>query len=83
MGAWAADGFSNDDALDWLDDFVAAPSIEMLRDTLDAVSCLAIFGIRFATDHEGHPRKREQVSFVGGVDEHFAFDAVATFEHDF
>ncbi|MEQ1865496.1 MAG: DUF4259 domain-containing protein [Micropepsaceae bacterium] len=38
MGAWATDSFSNDDALDWLVDFAAAPTIEMLRDTLEHVT---------------------------------------------
>ena len=37
MGAWAADSFSNDDALDWLEAFTEAPTLEMLRDTLDAI----------------------------------------------
>jgi len=37
MGAWAADSFSNDDALDWLEAFTAAPTLEMLRDTLDSI----------------------------------------------
>ena len=37
MGAWAADSFSNDDALDWLFAFTEAPTVEMLRDTLDAI----------------------------------------------
>ena len=37
MGAWATDSFSNDDALDWLEAFTAAPTLEMLRDTLDAI----------------------------------------------
>jgi hypothetical protein len=37
MGAWAADSFSNDDALDWLDAFTQAPTLEMLRDTLDSI----------------------------------------------
>jgi len=37
MGAWAADSFSNDDALDWLFAFTEAPTAEMLRDTLDAI----------------------------------------------
>lgn len=40
MGAWASDSFSNDDALDWLQDFVEAPTIEMLRDTLEHVTTL-------------------------------------------
>jgi hypothetical protein len=38
MGAWATDSFSNDDALDWLLDFAEAPTIEMLRDTLEHVT---------------------------------------------
>lgn len=38
MGAWATDSFSNDDAVDWLLDFVEAPTIEMLRDTLEHVA---------------------------------------------
>jgi len=37
MGAWATDSFSNDDALDWLLAFVDTPTVEMLRDTLDAI----------------------------------------------
>lgn len=37
MGAWATDSFSNDDAMDWLDAFTEAPTLEMLRDTLEAV----------------------------------------------
>jgi len=37
MGAWAADSFSNDDALDWLIAFTERPTVEMLRDTLDAI----------------------------------------------
>jgi hypothetical protein len=37
MGAWAADSFSNDDALDWLFAFTEAPTVEMLRDTLDTI----------------------------------------------
>lgn len=37
MGAWAADSFSNDDALDWLEAFTQAPTREMLRDTLDGI----------------------------------------------
>lgn len=40
MGAWATDSFSNDDALDWLVDFAEAPTIEMLRDTLEHVTSL-------------------------------------------
>ena len=40
MGAWATDSFSNDDALDWLQDFADAPTIEMLRDTLEHVTTL-------------------------------------------
>ena len=40
MGAWASDSFSNDDALDWLLDFVEAPTAEMLRDTLEHVTNL-------------------------------------------
>ena len=38
MGAWATDSFANDDALDWLLDFVEAPTIEMLRDTLEHIT---------------------------------------------
>ena len=38
MGTWAADSFSNDGALDWLQDFVEAPTMEMLRDTLEYVT---------------------------------------------
>ena len=37
MAAWAADSFSNDDALDWLIAFTDAPTLEMLRDTLDSI----------------------------------------------
>lgn len=37
MGAWAPDSFSNDDALDWLIAFTETPTVEMLRDTLDAI----------------------------------------------
>lgn len=37
MAAWAADSFANDDALDWLEAFADAPTLEMLRDTLDAI----------------------------------------------
>lgn len=37
MGAWATDSFANDDALDWLIDFVETPTIEMLRDTLEHI----------------------------------------------
>lgn len=37
MGAWAADSFSNDDAMDWLYAFTEMPSVEMLRDTLDSI----------------------------------------------
>ncbi|MCE9521423.1 MAG: DUF4259 domain-containing protein [Alphaproteobacteria bacterium] len=40
MGAWATDSFANDDALDWLIDFAEAPTIEMLRDTLELVTTL-------------------------------------------
>ena len=40
MGAWATDSFANDDALDWLLDFTDAPTMEMLRDTLDHVTDL-------------------------------------------
>ena len=40
MGAWATDSFANDDALDWLIDFVEAPTIEMLRDTLEHITNL-------------------------------------------
>ena len=40
MGAWATDSFANDDALDWLQDFVEQPAIEMLRDTLEHVTAL-------------------------------------------
>jgi hypothetical protein len=37
MGAWGSDGFSNDDALDWLQDFAEAPTLEMLKDTLEHI----------------------------------------------
>jgi hypothetical protein len=37
MGTWAPDGFSNDDALDWLFSFTETPTLEMLRDTLDSI----------------------------------------------
>ena len=37
MGAWGSDGFSNDDALDWLQDFAESPTLEMLRDTLEHI----------------------------------------------
>lgn len=40
MGAWTTDSFANDDALDWLIDFVEAPTIEMLRDTLEHITTL-------------------------------------------
>lgn len=40
MGTWAADSFSNDGALDWLQDFVEAPTMEMLRDTLEYIATL-------------------------------------------
>ena len=40
MGAWAADSFANDDALDWLQDFVEQPTVEMLRDTLEHITAL-------------------------------------------
>lgn len=40
MGAWATDSFANDDALDWLIDFAEAPTIEMLRDTLELATTL-------------------------------------------
>ena len=37
MGAWAADSFSNDEALDWLLDFAETPTLEMLHDTLEFI----------------------------------------------
>lgn len=37
MAAWGTDSFANDDALDWLVAFTDAPSVEMLRDTLQGV----------------------------------------------
>ncbi|MBP6013622.1 MAG: DUF4259 domain-containing protein [Alphaproteobacteria bacterium] len=40
MGAWATDSFANDDALDWLLDFVETPTIEMLRDTLEHITTM-------------------------------------------
>jgi Domain of unknown function (DUF4259) len=38
MAAWGPDAFSNDDALDWLIDFTEAPTMEMLRDTLELIT---------------------------------------------
>lgn len=35
MGAWSADSFGNDGALDWLYEFTENPGVEMLRDTLE------------------------------------------------
>lgn len=40
MGAWATDSFANDDALDWLLDFVESPTIEMLRGTLEHITTM-------------------------------------------
>lgn len=35
MGAWNSGSFDNDDAIDWLDQLVAADDIGMLRETLN------------------------------------------------
>jgi hypothetical protein len=40
MGAWDVGTFENDDALDWVHEFLEDPGLDALRDTLDLVVSL-------------------------------------------
>ncbi len=65
----------------WVDRF-QEPVILVIKLRLHAVNRFPVHTVRFTANKERHPRRRHEIAFVGGIDEHLARERAARLHRD-